>query len=246
MTTAVRLVLLMAIRVYEFVIAFPEANPGYNQAVALLKDRLDRAESLAAMERSGRVASRVAKDQRKALVAELRATPLRLLAEVARAAFKDQPEVMRRFRVPSSGVGKTTFITAVRATLAEAEAARALLLQHGLPETLLEEVAAAVERYDGLITEANSGLREHVGAHADLEAVAQEILGVVRHLDALIRYRFRDNPEQLAAWKSARNVAWARPKGEEEATPIPVPGAVAGVVAGPVAGPAPGPAPMVQ
>lgn len=240
MTTAVRLILLMAIRVYEFVIAFPEANPGYNQAVALLKDRLARAETLAAMERSGRVASRVAKDQRKALVAELRATPLRLLAEVARAAFKDQPEVMRRFRVPSSGVGKTTFITAVRATLAEAEAARELLLQHGLPETLLAEVAAAVERYDGLITSANTGLREHVGAHADLEAVAQEILGVVRHLDALIRYRFRDNPEQLAAWKSARNVAWARPKGEEEEVPVAVPAPA------PVAGPAAGPAPMVQ
>jgi len=37
----------------------------------------------------------------------------------------------------------TTFITAVRATLAEAEGAREPLLQRGLPETLLEEVAAA-------------------------------------------------------------------------------------------------------
>lgn len=233
MSTAVRLVLLMAIRVYEFVVAFPEANPGFIQAVELLKDRLDRAEELAGLERSGRVSARVAKDQRKALVAELRATPLRLLAEVARAAFKDQPEVMRRFRVPSKGVGKTTFITAVRATLAEAEAARDILLQHGLPETLLAELTVAVGRYDGLITEANAGLREHVGAHADLEAVAQEILGIVRHLDALSTYRFRENPERLAAWKSARNVAWAH-KGQEEPAAVPPPV------------PAPAPAPTVQ
>lgn len=48
----------------------------------------------------------------------------------------------------------------------------------------------------------------HVGAHADLEAVTAEVMQLVRQLDALTQYRFRDDPEALGAWRSARNVPW--------------------------------------
>jgi len=60
-----------------------------------------------------------------------------------------------------------------------------------------------------LTSEANAERRAHVGARADLEVVAEEIMGIVQHLDALNKYRFRSMPEQLAGWASARNVAWA-------------------------------------
>jgi hypothetical protein len=41
---------------------------------------------------------------------------------------------------------------------------------------------------------------------------------IVRQLDALNRFRFRSDAESLAAWKSARDVAWpaAPPAGEGE------------------------------
>jgi hypothetical protein len=51
-----------------------------------------------------------------------------------------------------------------------------------------------------------SGRREHVGASADLRAVATEIAEQVRLLDELVRYRFGDNAELMGAWASARNV----------------------------------------
>jgi hypothetical protein len=38
--------------------------------------------------------------------------------------------------------------------------------------------------------------------------VAAEIMLIVRQLDALNRFRFRKDAESLAAWKSARDVAW--------------------------------------
>jgi hypothetical protein len=44
----------------------------------------------------------------------------------------------------------------------------------------------------------------------------QDIMEVVRNLDALHRIRFRDDPELKAAWKSARNVAWRVPEPEAE------------------------------
>jgi len=51
-----------------------------------------------------------------------------------------------------------------------------------------------------------AGRREHVGASADLQAVAADIVEQVRVLDGLVRYRFGDNAELMGAWASARNV----------------------------------------
>jgi len=51
-----------------------------------------------------------------------------------------------------------------------------------------------------------SGRRDHMGATADLEAVAAEISRQVRVLDGLMRYRFRTNAELMGEWAGVRNV----------------------------------------
>jgi len=51
----------------------------------------------------------------------------------------------------------------------------------------------------------------HVGAHAELGAVTDEIMLIIRQIDALTRFSFRRDAESLAAWKSARDVAWPLP-----------------------------------
>jgi len=43
------------------------------------------------------------------------------------------------------------------------------------------------------------------------QAVTSEIMLIVRQLDALNRFHFRKDAESLAAWKSARDVAWPMP-----------------------------------
>ena len=48
---------------------------------------------------------------------------------------------------------------------------------------------------------------EHVGARADLKAVAANISQQLRLLDKVVRYRFGDDADLMAAWESARNVA---------------------------------------
>ena len=50
------------------------------------------------------------------------------------------------------------------------------------------------------------GRRAHVGASADLDIVADEIVQVVRVMDALNQVRFADDGELLRAWESAANV----------------------------------------
>ena len=50
------------------------------------------------------------------------------------------------------------------------------------------------------------GRRDHVGASAELRAIGQELVEVTDILDGLVRYRFGEDTELMAAWASARNV----------------------------------------
>ena len=47
--------------------------------------------------------------------------------------------------------------------------------------------------------------RAHIGASAELAAVAEELIQVVRLMDGLNRYRFADDANSLAEWESASN-----------------------------------------
>jgi hypothetical protein len=61
------------------------------------------------------------------------------------------------------------------------------------------------------LNQQHNGRAAQVGAQAELDAVTSEIMLIVRQLDALNRFRFRSDAESLAAWKSAREVAWPAP-----------------------------------
>ena len=80
-----------------------------------------------------------------------------------------------------------------------------------MPEGFLDELNAALDRYEQSLNQQHAGRAAHVGARAELEAVTSDIMLIVRQLDALNRFRFRSDAESLAAWKSARDVAWPAP-----------------------------------
>jgi hypothetical protein len=207
MNADIRLKLEMATRVYRFLLAHPSDDPGYLGLVTRLKDRIDRGEFLAEQERAGHLtvhASVASKDELKDIIRE----HLLVLARVADLAALDQPGLDERLTPPAMGVSHKAFLTASRVALGQVGAQRDLFLQHGMPATLLEELAALVDQYEGAVNEKNAAASAHVGANADLEAVAGDILRVVQLLDRLNRVRFRKNGELLAAWKSARDVAW--------------------------------------
>jgi hypothetical protein len=47
-----------------------------------------------------------------------------------------------------------------------------------------------------------------MGARAKLPAVLHEMMQLLKRLDGINRYRFRDDRELLDAWKLARDVGW--------------------------------------
>jgi len=103
---------------------------------------------------------------------------------------------------------------------AEAQNRKELMVQHGLVETVLDNLVQTLDQFDAAVESGSGGRQAHFGAGAELQDVADEIVQIVRVMDGLNRYRFMNRPELLAAWESASNVLAAPKNG----TPKPDPG----------------------
>ena len=74
-------------------------------------------------------------------------------------------------------------------------------------QILLERCLRAAEsELEQTIEATRASRREHIGATADLEAVAAKIAEQVKVLDGLVRYQFGDNAELIGTWASPRSV----------------------------------------
>ena len=69
---------------------------------------------------------------------------------------------------------------------------------------LLDALAGALGEFEKTLEASREGRRNHVGASADLKAVAAEIKEQVRVLDGMVRYRFGEDAELMGgqAWRS--------------------------------------------
>ena len=206
-----------AMRVRDFLRAHKTEGVAEAAGLARLEELITRAEALAGQQLSGLIAARAATAQRERVRRALHMKLLRYLAGVAAVAAKENIELGAQFRLRHLDASNQSLVTMTRGMLEHATAQRALLVSRGMSETLLDEIAAAVAELEQPLEATRTGRRDHVGASADLEAIAGEIGEQVRLLDGLVRYRFGDNPELIGAWDSARNVAGpirSRPEAE--------------------------------
>ena len=104
--------------------------------------------------------------------------------------------------------------------MAEAQTRKELLVKYGLADTVFDGFTQALDQFDAAVEEGTQGRRTHIGASAELNALAAEVVQVVNLMDGLNRFRFAKDPEALAAWESASNVvATPRPASEPESGP---------------------------
>jgi hypothetical protein len=195
----------MAARVRDFLRAH-RTEGAEAAAVARLEELLQRAAVLTAQQWAGVVATRASTEQRAEVRRALQSTLLRYLAGVGAVAAKENVELAVQFRLPRTRATNHAFLTLARGMLERATAQKALLESRGMSEQLLADLAAAVLEFEKTLEATRAGRRDHVGASADLRAVATEIAEQVRLLDGLVRYRFGNNAELMGAWASARNV----------------------------------------
>jgi hypothetical protein len=193
--------------VEAFSIRYPDESPAGKALTERLIALNDRGEVLAQQQRAGNLGLKSSVVEKARIRKEVR-LDLEAMRQITDAASLAQPEIAVRFTLPRPKVSHKVFLTTARVALTTAQTHKELLQGYGLPEGMLERIAEAVDRYEVAVTGKSNALASRVGATADLDAVVEDIMEVVRHVDALNSLRFRDDPEKLAAWKSARNVPW--------------------------------------
>jgi len=195
-----------AMRVRDFLRAHKTEGVAEAAALTRLEELITRLETLAGQQLGGLIAARAATAQREHVRRALQMKLLRYLAGVAAVAAKDNVELAAQFRLPHPDTPNQALVTVARGMLEHATAQKDLLVSRGMSETLLDDIAAAVAEFEKSLEATRTGRRDHVGASADLEAIAGEMGEQVRLLDGLVRYRFGESAELMGAWASARNV----------------------------------------
>ena len=212
----------MGARVMEFSRLHPDTSPALAAAVARLQKRLDRAERLAHQYMDGRSAVHVATARKVELRRLIRRTHLHHLSSVAEVASVDEPELARKFVIPRGTYTYRGFQTAASGLAAEAENRKELLLKHGLAEEVLSGLQVALDQFETAVEQGAAGRLTHIGATSELDTVAEEVVQVVKVMNGLVRFKFANQAEVLAAWESASNVV-AAPKPEDKPVTGPTP-----------------------
>ena len=196
----------MGRRAFEFSRRYPDEGPGYATTLARLEEALNRTDLLTDQQRGGLAEVRVATASKSRIRKLLQRGHLAHVARVAKLAEAEEPGLSLKFRLTLTRASGLSFRAAARGMLAEAESRKELFIKYGLSSAVLEGLAAALTQFDQAVARGTDGRRAHVGASADLDIVADEIVQVVRVMDALNQVRFAEDGELLPAWKSAANV----------------------------------------
>jgi hypothetical protein len=206
MNARTRRKLEMAARAFSFSEGHSDASAGYLAALARLADRLRKANEAAQHQRNGMLEVRAATARKRYLRRTLRRGHLAHIIRVARMAGKEEPALAQKFVLKRGTIPYQTFLTAARGMATEAQNHRELLVRYGMVESVLDGLLRALEQFDGAIHQELEGRRQHVGASAELDQIADEAVQIVGILDALNRLRFEHNAELMAAWQSTSSV----------------------------------------
>jgi hypothetical protein len=211
----------MAVRVRDFSETHPSADPSFVTVLGRLKESIDRIVELSGQQVGGFLSKHSSSLRRRDIRRKLRDGLLRHLVTVAEDASAEKPELRAKFGLPAHNLSHVRFQTVARKMLEQGQAERELLVKHGLSDTLLGDLAAAVAGFDASVAETNSGRQDHILAGAELRTVSDEVLQLVGMMDGLNRYRFQKEPQLLVAWEAARHVVSGPQAAKEEVAVTP-------------------------
>ncbi len=204
----IRLKLDVAYRISAYGRLNPTGIPAVDARQTVLGRLIQDVEALefdAIRWRRTRKATIRARDQ---LRGEIWGAELRTITSIAAVASVHIRGIAGRFTLPPFRIGDREFAFAVRRIAVEAIREQERLLPHGLnprvPRTMLERL----EEWQALDRQAVEARLRHVGARAGVKARTHELMQEFTLLGALYRHEFRTDPARLAAWRSARRVAW--------------------------------------
>jgi hypothetical protein len=235
MKAATRRTIEMATRVLNFSRAHPDPSQGYTAALTRLENTLAQVQVVAARQREGINALRSATARKRELRRKIRRTQLFHLARVAESAASEVPDVAQKFVLMREAIPYLAFRTAARGMSAEAQNQKELLVRHGLLDSVLLDLSHSLDQFDQAVEQGTDARRTHIGASADLDALAEELIQIMRLMDGSNRYRFSGDPDSLAEWESARNTfgptrAGSGTAGQRGSDDVPLPPSAGGEI----------------
>jgi hypothetical protein len=210
----------MGTRALEFSRAHPDTEPGTAIVATRLEQLVARAEDTATAQRNGLIHVRAGSARKEELRRAMLAVPIAHLAEVGRAAAREEHELGKTFRFKPGADTFLAFRTAARGMASSAQTHREVLAKHGLAQSVLDQFVQMLDQFDAAVALGNDGRTAHVGATRELKAVSSEIVRTVRVMDGRNRQRFAEDGQLLGSWISASTVLGTpRPGTESEEGP---------------------------
>jgi hypothetical protein len=195
----------MGTRALEFSRAHPDSEAGTASVVARLEQLMARANETAAAQRNGLIQVRAA-SARKEELRRAMLVPIAHLAEVGRAAAREEHELGKAFQFRPGASTFLAFRTAARAMASAAETRREVLVKYGLSQSVLEELVRMLDQFDEAVLLGIEGRAAHTGATREIRTVSKEIFRAVRVMDGRNRQRFAEDGQLLGSWISASTV----------------------------------------
>jgi len=127
----------------------------------------------------------------------------------------------RAFRLPKTRRVSQTVLNAARAMAQAAENNRGVFVLHGLADDFVDQLRSAIDALTQARTSKTSNLRRLVTATASTDGLVKRGRKAVRLLDAILVPRFAQEPELLAAWRTAKKVRPATAQSTTEAPAAP-------------------------
>ena len=195
----------MGNRALEFSRAHPDSEPGTADVVARLEQLIVRANDTAAAQRNGVIQVRAAAAQKEKLRRAMQ-VPIAHLAEVGRAAAREEHELGKVFRFRPGAETHLAFRTAARSMAAAAQERREVLVKYGLSPSVLDGFVAQLDQFDEAVVLGHEGRAAHVGASRELRAGSAEIFRLVRVMNGRNLQRFAGDEQLLGSWINASTV----------------------------------------
>jgi len=213
MNKVVRLKIEMGAHSLEFSAAHPDTEPGMQGAVSKLEQLVTQVNDAAVRQRDGFIQARTASARRKELRRAMLEVGIAHLAEVGRAAAREQPELGKVFRFNPDATTFVAFRAAARSMAAAAEEHKDTLVKFGMVQSVLDEFKQLLDQFDAAITQGNDGRSAHVGATVELSTVAQAIVRTIRVMDGRNRNGSRTTRSSSARGSTPAPCAGNRGRG---------------------------------
>ena len=207
MKSTVRITLDAGGRVAAFCHTHPDTDPAAIAVVAKLDAAMERAAMLTGLQLSSESIASAAVNTKTEIRFSIE-NGLAAIYAVSTVAAKNLPDLAIHRRRPRTHASEVNLLAAARVALAEAEVNKDRLVAYGLTTIMLDTLAANIEAHAEALLRQRTAHTAQVGAVSDLKLVSQEIMRLLKALHAIHRLRFKGDGELLAAWNSARNVAW--------------------------------------